>query len=188
MPMSHEDSSVHVELIEGRARLPRIGKVLPGSGTMLPWVVVDGAGRQVEISSSLRERMLGDVSQSTCRSYAFDLLRWFRVLWPVDVGWEQATEAEVAALVGWLRTARNPQRERSRSDGFPAGTVNPKTGKPMPAAGYAPATIARSLDERGGGRGRGGGGRGGCGQSGRAPSCSLRKPCSTVLSVSSRAS
>jgi hypothetical protein len=65
--------------MEGRARLPRIGEVLVGSGTMLPWLVVDGAGRDVEpISSYLRDRMLGDVSPSTCRSYAFDLLRWFR--------------------------------------------------------------------------------------------------------------
>jgi integrase len=132
--------------MEGRARLPRIGEVLVGSGTMLPWLVVDGAGRDVEpISSYLRDRMLGDVSPSTCRSYAFDLLRWFRVLWAVDVGWEQATEAEVAALVGWLRTARNPQRERRRGDGLPAGTVNAKTGKTIPAPGYAPATIAHNL-------------------------------------------
>ena len=32
--------------------------------------------------------MLGDASSSTCRSYAFDLLRWFRVLWAVNVGWD----------------------------------------------------------------------------------------------------
>lgn len=68
-----------------------------------------------------------------------------RVLWAVDVGWEQATEAETAALVGWLRSANNPQRERRRPGGYPAGTVNPKTGKPIPAAGYAPATIAHNL-------------------------------------------
>ncbi|MBS1694745.1 MAG: tyrosine-type recombinase/integrase [Actinobacteria bacterium] len=89
--------------------------------------------------------MLGDVSPSTCRSYAFDLLRWFRVLWAVDVGWEQGTEAEAAALVGWLRAARNPQRERRRANEFPAGTVNPKTGKPILTTGYAPATIAHNL-------------------------------------------
>ena len=31
---------------------------------------------------------------------------------PVDVGWEQATEAEASALVGWLRDGPNPQRQR----------------------------------------------------------------------------
>lgn len=81
----------------------------------------------------------------TCRSYAHDLLRWFRLLWAVDVGWEQATEAEVATLVGWLRAAGNPQWRRRRNGGYPPGAVNPKTGKPIPAAGYAPATIAHNL-------------------------------------------
>ncbi len=74
-------------------------------------VIRDGAGGQVEpIRSYLRDLVLGDVSPPTCRSYAFDLLRWFRALWAVDIGWEQATEAEAAALVGWLRSACNPQR------------------------------------------------------------------------------
>jgi integrase len=144
--LSHEDSQVHVELIEGRARLPRIGEVVAGSGAALPWLVHDGAGREIEpVSSYLRDLALGDVSPLTCRSYAFDLLRWFRVLWAVDVGWEQATEAETAALVGWLRSARNPQRQRRRAGGYPAGSVNPKRGKSVPAAGYAPATIAHNL-------------------------------------------
>ncbi|MFF3518507.1 hypothetical protein [Streptomyces sp. NPDC002573] len=61
------------------------------------------------------------------------------------MGWEQVTEAETAALVGWLRHARNPQRERRRPDSHPAGSVNPKTGKPTLRAGYAPSTIAHNL-------------------------------------------
>ena len=65
----------------------------------------------------------------TCRSYGHDLLRWFRLLWAVDVGWEQATETEASALDGWLRTARNPQRHRRREGSLPPGSVNPKTGK-----------------------------------------------------------
>lgn len=80
-------------------------------------VIRDGAGGQVEpIRSYLRDLVLGDVSPPTCRSYAFDLLRWFRALWAVDIGWEQATEAEAAALVGWLRSACNPQRQRPRRE------------------------------------------------------------------------
>ncbi|MFI0928409.1 hypothetical protein ACH4TP_31525 [Streptomyces sp. NPDC021012] len=84
--------------------------MVEGESPSLPWRVVDAAGREIEpVSSYLRDRMLGDVSPLTCRSYGFDLLRWYRVLWALDVGWEQATEAETAALVGWLRSARNPQ-------------------------------------------------------------------------------
>src|SRR6266542_1817293 len=132
--------------MDGRADLPWVGAVLEGTTLSLPYVVVDAAGREVEpVSRYLRDLHLGDVSTLTCRSYGHDLLRWFRLLWAVDVGWEQATEAEVASLVGWLRSAPNPQRNRRREGGYPAGSVNPKTGKPVPSAGYAVATVAHNL-------------------------------------------
>jgi integrase len=133
------------DLIEGRAVLPRIGAVMAGAVESLPWAVVDAAGREVDpVSRYLRDLALGDASSATGRSYAHDLLRWFRLLWFLDVGWEQATEAEVAALVGWLRAAPNPQRRRSDRVAQ-AGVVNARTGKPTLAAGYAPATIAHAL-------------------------------------------
>ena len=98
------ESSDLRDLMEGRGKLRGIGTVVPGESALLPWMVLDGAAREIgPISSYLRDRMLGDASPSTCRSYAFDLLRWFRVLWAVDVGWEQVTEAETAALVGMVR-------------------------------------------------------------------------------------
>ncbi|MFE3906427.1 hypothetical protein ACFXPY_40830 [Streptomyces sp. NPDC059153] len=105
--------------MDGRARLSRIGAVAAGTSMSLPWLVVDGAEREVEpVSSYLRYRLLGDVSPPTCRSYAYDLLGWFRVLWTVDVGWEQATEAEAAAMVGWLRSPAT----RSGTDDVKADT------------------------------------------------------------------
>ncbi|GLW35218.1 hypothetical protein Areg01_81540 [Actinoplanes regularis] len=108
-------SGAYRDLIDGRADLPRIGAVRAGVGPSLPYLVVDGAEREIEpVSRYLRDLQLSDVSPLTGRSYGYDLLRWFRLLWALDVGREQATEAEVAALVGWLRTAR------TRSDG--AGT------------------------------------------------------------------
>ncbi|MGY4766362.1 site-specific integrase [Kribbella sp. CWNU-51] len=79
---------------------------MAGAVESLPRAVVDAAGREVDpVSRYLRDLALGDASSATGRSYAHDLLRWFRLLWFLDVGWEQATEAEVAALVGWLRAA-----------------------------------------------------------------------------------
>ncbi|WP_374330136.1 site-specific integrase [Streptomyces sp. PSKA30] len=132
--------------MDGRADLPRVGAVVEGTAASLPYVVVDGTGREIEpVSRYLRDLLLGDVSPLTCRSYGHDLLRWFRLLWAVDVGWEQATEAETATLVGWLRSAPNPQRRRRRAGGLAAGTVNPKTGKPTLGSGYAPRTIAHNL-------------------------------------------
>jgi integrase len=139
-------SGAHLDLMDGRTDLPRVGSVARGPSLSLPYVVVDAAGREVEpVSGYLRDMQLGDASSLTCRSYGHDLLRWFRLLWAVDVGWEQATDREAAALVGWLRSARNPQRRRSKPGGYPAGSVNPTTGKPVPASGYAAATIAHNL-------------------------------------------
>lgn len=132
--------------MDGRVDLPRIGAVAEGSTPSLPYLVIDAAGREMEpVSRYLRDLFLSDVSPLTCRSYGHDLLRWFRLLWAVDVGWEQASETEAATLVGWLRSAPNPQRRRSKDGGFPAGSVNPKTGKQVLAAGYAPRTIAHNL-------------------------------------------
>lgn len=87
--------------------------------------------------------MLGDCRPATCRSYAHDLLRWLRLLATVGVGWEQAARGKVALLVAWMRNAPNPQRRRH--DPGLCGTVNLKTGKPYPAAGYARTTINHAL-------------------------------------------
>ncbi|MFB7763545.1 tyrosine-type recombinase/integrase [Streptomyces xiamenensis] len=133
-------------LLEGRAELPRLGHVEATSDELLPFVVVDGDGDPIEhFSTFLRELVLGDASPLTCRSYGHDLLRWWRVLGLVEVAWDRATRVEVELLVGWLRTAPNPQRRRTRLDAAPPGSVNLKTGKPLPRAGYAPATINHAL-------------------------------------------
>ncbi|MEV0993333.1 site-specific integrase [Streptomyces sp. NPDC049949] len=48
-------------------------------------------------------------------------------------------------MVGWLRTAPNPQRRRRNSNAPQPGSVNPRTGKPYLKAGYAPSTINHCL-------------------------------------------
>ena len=48
-------------------------------------------------------------------------------------------------MVGWLRNARNPQRDRKDASSPPAGSVNLRTGKPTLRAGYAPSTINHAL-------------------------------------------
>ncbi|MFD7778260.1 hypothetical protein [Streptomyces sp. NPDC059753] len=82
----HETSRMHREVMDGRVRLPKSGAVVAGERESLPRVVIDGAGRRIpSVNSYLLDRMLGDVSPLTCRSYGNDLLRWVRVLWAVDV-------------------------------------------------------------------------------------------------------
>lgn len=126
--------------MEGRVGLPRLGEVRMTGSPVLPFVVIDEAGIEVQpVSGYLQDLVLSDRSAATCRSYAVDLLRWCRLLGVLGVGWEHATSAEVAVLVGWMRTAVNPQRR-----GSPGG-VNVKTGKTRLGPGYAPATINHAL-------------------------------------------
>lgn len=78
----------------------------------------------------------------TVRSYAHDLLRWWRVLHGLAVGWDRATVAEVEVLVGWMRAAPNSQRSATASS---SPAAHARTGKLPLSAGYAPASINHSL-------------------------------------------
>ncbi|MFD7846097.1 tyrosine-type recombinase/integrase [Nocardia sp. NPDC059764] len=130
----------------GRVEIPRIGSVMPTGLKNLPYTVVDARGRPVEqIDNYLMSLALSDMSPLTCKSYGQDLLRWFRLLWLLGLAWNQAREGDVAALVGWMRTASNPQRRRRRAGSMCAGSVNSRTGKQYLSAGYAPTTINHCL-------------------------------------------
>lgn len=134
------------ELMEGRAELPRVGAVLPARGIHPPYIVVNAYDDEIEAATAyLRDLALNDCSPLTVRSYGYGVLRWFRLMWLLGVSWEKATEAEVAVLAGWLRTASNPQRHRSKPGGQVPGSVNLRTGKPHLRAGYAPRTINHAL-------------------------------------------
>jgi integrase len=136
---------VRRRLMEGTVAVPAAGSVATLVGAYPPFTVVDGEGQQAaEVTAYLSDVMLNDSSPATCRSYAYDLLRWYRVLWLLGVDWRGAHEADVAAMVGWLRVAENPQRRR-RAGAPPAGSVNLRTGKPFARPGYAPRTINHAL-------------------------------------------
>ncbi|WP_344639728.1 site-specific integrase [Kitasatospora cystarginea] len=133
-------------LMEGRADVPRLGAVSPAQGSHPPFVVTDPLGTEIApVTAFLRDLALSDTSPLTGRSYGYGLLRWFRLLWLLDVAWDKATEDEVAVLTGWLRTAPNPQRKRRSTKTPPPGSVNLRTGKPMLRAGYTPRTINHAL-------------------------------------------
>ncbi|MFF3252715.1 tyrosine-type recombinase/integrase [Actinacidiphila glaucinigra] len=134
------------ELMEGRAELPRVGAVIPARRIHPPYLVVNGYDDEIgQATMYLRDLALNDCSPLTVRSYGYGLLRWFRLLWLLDVSWEKATEAEVAVLAGWMRAASNPQRQRQTVGGAAPGSVNLRTGKPVLRAGYAPRTINHAL-------------------------------------------
>lgn len=130
-------------LQSGEIELARVGRVDVGSGPEEPYLVLDEDGNVVEaVSAWVQYMAVGDYSPRTIRSYCHAALRWFRVLWQLDVGWERAAEAETATLVGWLRVAPNPQRRRKPGA---VAAVNLKTGKPNLGHGYGSATINLTL-------------------------------------------
>lgn len=132
--------------MDGKAGLPRTGAVCAGVTATLPFVVVDEQGVEIEpFSTFLRDLMLTDMSPLTARSYAQDLLRWWRLLVVLEVEWDRAMRGDVEVLVGWMRSADNPQRERRSSARRAEGSMNPRTGKRALSSGYAPATINHAL-------------------------------------------
>lgn len=102
-------------------------------------------GELVSVTAYLRDLAIGGCSRSTCRSYAYDLLRWFRLLSWLERPLMEASEREASAFVGWMRSAANPQRRRANPSSPSAGSVNARTGKPYLGAGYAPSTINHAV-------------------------------------------
>lgn len=124
----------------------RVGRVVSTGDPVLPWVVLDGAGTPVgAVAEFLRDLLACGSSPASCRSYGFDLLRWFRFLAAVDVEWHRAQRGEVRDFVLWLRVCHNPARDRHRQDAPAPGAVNSRTGKVSLQAGYAPATINHAV-------------------------------------------
>lgn len=57
-------SGAHLDLMDGRADLPRVGAVVKGPSLSLPYVVADAAGREIEpVSGYLRDLQLSDCSR-----------------------------------------------------------------------------------------------------------------------------
>lgn len=134
------------QVLEGRIELPRIGEVRQADpSTGVPFAVVVNGIPVEPITAYLIDLVLSDMSPLTIKSYAHDLLRWWKVLAAVDVAWHQASRTEVELLVGWLRCAANPQRRRADLSAPQAGSVNVRTGKPLLVAGYAASTINHAL-------------------------------------------
>ena len=93
----------------------RVGRVVSTGDPVLPWAVLDSAGTPVEpVAEFLRDLLACGSSASSCRSYGFDLLRWFRFLAAIDVEWHRAQRGEVRDFVLWLRVCHNPARDRHR--------------------------------------------------------------------------
>lgn len=133
-------------LMSGDLTVPAVGAVRRATDPHLPWVVVDAAEVPIPyVASWLTDLRVGDASVATLRAYSYALLTWVRVLSVLDVAWDRAAESDVAAMVGWLRQAPNPQRRRRRSGSAAPGSMNPRTGKRSRPEGYSSSTINVTL-------------------------------------------
>lgn len=119
----------------------RLGRVVEFD-TGLRWRLLFPEDEHIDVSSFLRELAASDCSPATLRSYAYDLLRWFRFLHERLVAWDRAERSDVRDFVEFLRDAPVPQRAaRKHHD----QSINPVTGKAEPGAHYANRTINHQL-------------------------------------------
>ena len=116
-----------------------------------PYRLVDAAGGVVgSVAGYLRDLQAAGRSPATQRSYGMDLLRWFRFVWAIEIGWDRATSVEARDFCCLLQLADKPTGPhwRRRDDELSSSPVgvpergrqvvpNAVTGKPAPGARYA---------------------------------------------------
>ena len=119
-----------------------------------PFQLLDETGAVVEaVSAYLRELQACGRPASTQRSYAMDLLRFFRFLWALGVPWNEATRVEARDFCTWIGLVDKPplqrhdgssSKPRSSRGASRGGAPNALTGKATPGVKYAPATVAHA--------------------------------------------
>ncbi|MEV0474506.1 tyrosine-type recombinase/integrase [Streptomyces prunicolor] len=138
--------------------VPQWGRVIKRDDPWEPFQLIDREGQVVRATTVFfMELQAAGRSTATIRSYAMDLLRWYRFLWLFGVDWDRATTREARDFMRWLQLADKPQRVHwRRQRGLKAGQApsppkrtvvrstpgapNLVTGKPTPGRKYAPTT------------------------------------------------
>ena len=145
-----------IESGEGKARdlsalvVSRAGRLVATGDDREPYRVVGPDGQVTEpVAVFLRDLLASGKSAATLRSYAVDLLRWWRFLGAVDVAWDRATRAEARDFSCWIQLTVKQRMQTTRPraarwSSRTAGAPNPVTGKLTSGDGYAPSTVAHS--------------------------------------------
>ena len=95
--------------------VPRRGCLEATGDLFEPYRLVDGDGAVVvPVAAFFAELAACGRPATTQRSYGMDLLRWFRFLWALGVGWDQATRVEARDFCRWLQVAVKPTRPHWR--------------------------------------------------------------------------
>ena len=110
-----------------------------------PVRLVDSSGVVVgAVRAFLQDLQAAGRSAATQRSYAMDLLRWFRFGWAIDVPWDKATRVEARDFCRWLLLRGKPSPATGSATRVTRGEPNAVTGRPGPGDRYAVATRAHS--------------------------------------------
>jgi integrase len=127
-----------------RLVVPRAGAVEVTADPWEPVRLVDASGAPVvAVAAFLKDLQASGRSAATQRSYAMDLLRWFRFGWVIGVAWDRSTRSEARDFCRWLALSKRPAR--TPAVGRSAGSVpNPVTGKRRPGPAYAATTLVHS--------------------------------------------
>ena len=125
--------------------MPRAGAVVAVDDVWEPVRLLDSSGAPVgAVRAFLQDLQAAGRSTATQRSYAMDLLRWFRFGWAIDVQWDHATRVEARDFCRWLSLRDKPSRPAGAAARVVRGQPNAVTGRPGPGARYAAATRAHS--------------------------------------------
>lgn len=99
-----------------------LGKVVRSENGPAYRLIFPGTKHEV-VTSSLRDLAASDCSPATLRSYAYDLLRWFRFLHDRSIPWEHAERLDVRALVEHMRASPTANALRRGTDQAAATNV-----------------------------------------------------------------
>jgi len=128
----------------GSIELSGWGRVVSAED-VVPWQVVDPGGLPVDVLQRfLRDFVARGNRPGSVRSYAYDLLRWWRFLLAIGFEWDKVTSVEVRDFVSWLQQASKPRRTPRTKSAVTAGRVNPVTRKRYLDDRYAVRTVRHS--------------------------------------------
>jgi integrase/recombinase XerC len=92
----------------------------------------------------LAELQAADCSPLTLKSYAVNLLDWFRFLAAAGIGWQDASRYHIRDWVLRLRGRPTPPRTRGGGGGRAAPGIGNPHGKPSRRAGYVKGAQTRT--------------------------------------------
>lgn len=122
--------------------VPLVGSLGATGDPWQPFQLLDRNGEVADaVSDYLRDLSASGRPATTQRSYAMDLLRWYRFIWTLEIPWDQATRHEARDFCLWLGITDKPRRPHWRrlaaTESVPA-----LIAEATPSAKYAPRTVA----------------------------------------------